>query len=407
MTVDVDVAARRDTLRTPVLAFLGVAVVLYLVMWGAGQSLPAQEAGKHPKDRPHLEHLDDQLGPWLWYDSAWYLDIASEGYSDRQVDAFLDGQQSSVAFFPSYPIVVRQVHRVVGDRPLAAMVTSFFAGLAFTILFWRWCRDRLSQRERQVALALLLLYPYAWFLFGTGYADALFLCATMGAFVLLDGGHPVLAGIVGVAATAGRPTGVAVVVGLAAVALDRRDAVDFATERPRVRIRRDRVRPLDAGVLLAAGGLIAWCVYLYVRTGDAFAFSTVQGAPGWDQPSGPHTWFKLGFFSRIIHLSAPVFTARLIAQAALAVVFLALVPRVVRRLGWGYGVYCVAIIGIPLIGTGDFQGVGRYLLAAFPVFAVAGAWLADRDRVRTVVVGVSGALLVVFSGLFATGLYLT
>jgi hypothetical protein len=406
MSVEVE-SAKRSGLRTPVFAFLGVAVVLYLVMWAAAALLPAQEAGKHPKDRPHLEHLDAELGPWLWYDSAWYLDIASEGYSTRQVNAFLDGKQSSVAFFPSYPIVVHEVHRVVSDRPLAAIVTTFLSGLGFVLLFWRWCRDRLSERERKVALALLLLYPYAWFLFGTGYADALFLCATMGAFVLLDGGHPVLAGIVGAVATAGRPTGIAVVIGLAAVALERRDAVDFAVERPRMRLHRERLRPSDLGVLLAAGGLIAYGIFLYVKTGDPVAFSTVQGAPGWDQPSGPHTWFKLGFFSRIIHLSAPVFTARLIAQAALALGFISLIPRVVRRIGWGYAVYCVVIIGIPLIGTGDFQGVGRYLLAAFPIFAVAGAWLADRDRVRTIVLASSATLLVAFSALFASGLYLT
>jgi hypothetical protein len=398
--------------RTPLLAFLGVALVLYVVVWAASSLLPAAEtAAKDPLDRPHLEHLDDQLGPWLWYDSGWYVGIAHEGYSDLAVDSFKAGKQSAVAFFPSYPIVVSQVDRAVGDEALSAIVTTFIAGLGFVLLFWRWCRDRLTARGRRVALAVLLLYPYAWFLFGTGYADALFLCATLAAFVLLEADHPVLAGVVAIVATAGRPTGAAVLIGLVAVALERRGAVDLSRERPRVRVHRERIKPRDAGVLLAISGLAAWCTYLYVRTGDPFAFSTVQGAPGWDQPSGPHTWFKIGFFSRIYHLSAPAFTIRLIAQAAVALVFLALIPRVARKLGWGYGVYCIAIIGIPLLGTGDFQGVGRYLLAAFPVFAVIGGWLDEREpgrrRLERLVIGTSGALLVVFTSLFATGYYLT
>jgi hypothetical protein len=394
-------------LRTPLAAFFAVAIVLYLVVWLAGAVLPEQEAAENPSDRPHLEHLDDELGPWLWYDSGWYVGIAHEGYSDHSIEMFDAGQQSAVAFFPSYPLVVRQVDRVVGDGALAAILTTFVAGLGFVLLFWRWCRDRLTPRGRRVALALLLLYPYAWFLYGTGYADALFLCATMAAFVLLDADRPVLAGIVAVVATAGRPTGAAVVIGLVAVALDRRDAIDWSRVRPRLVVHRDRIRFADAGVLLAISGLAAWCAYLYVRTGDPFAFSTVQGAPGWDQPSGPHTWFKIGFFSRIYHLAAPAFTIRLLAQAAMALLFLSLIPAVARKLGWGYGAFCVAIIGIPLIGTGDFQGVGRYLLAAFPVFAVAGEWLAEREGLRRVVVGASGTLLVVFSALFASGLYLT
>ncbi|MEY2405722.1 MAG: hypothetical protein QOG39_638, partial [Acidimicrobiaceae bacterium] len=101
------------------------------------------------------------------------------------------------------------------------------------------------------------------------------------------------------------------------------------------------------------------------------------------------------------------FTVRLLAQAALAMVFLALSPAVVRKLGWGYGVFTIAIIGNPQVGTGDFQGVGRNLLAAFPVFAVAGDWLAERDKVRQAMLGASATLLVVFSALFASGHYLT
>ena len=83
------------------------------------------------------------------------------------------------------------------------------------------------------------------------------------------------------------------------------------------------------------------------------------------------------------------------------------IPAVIRKLGWGYGAYCIAIIGIPLLGTGDFQGVGRYLLAAFPVFALAGGWLAERDVLRRVVLAASGTMLVVFTALFASGHYLT
>src|SRR3954453_9246342 len=135
---------------------------------------------------------------------------------------------------PRRPAVVRRVLPLVPDRrargesrgerpPARGDGHHVLQRARVRVAVLAMCRDRLSERERKVALALLLLYPYAWFLFGTGYADALFLCATLGAFVLLDGGHPVLAGVVGVAATAGRPTGAAVVIGLVAVALDRRN----------------------------------------------------------------------------------------------------------------------------------------------------------------------------------------
>ena len=53
------------------------------------------------------------------------------------------------------------------------------------------------------------------------------------------------------------------------------------------------------------------------------------------------------------------------------------VPAVARRFGWGYAGYVLVVMGIPLLGTKDFMSCGRYLLAAFPVFAVVGLGLAE------------------------------
>ena len=57
-----------------------------------------------------------------------------------------------------------------------------------------------------------------------------------------------------------------------------------------------------------------------------------------------------------------------------------LLPRVCRLFGWGYLAYAVVVLAIPIIGTKDFMGTGRYVLAAFPVIAAAGQFLADRRR---------------------------
>ena len=159
---------------------------------------------------------------------------------------------------------------------------------------------------------LLLVYPYAWFLYGSGYSDAFFLAVTLGAFLLLERDHPVLAGLVGFVALAARPTGTAVLIGLVAVALERRGVLTrdpsivagsggwWTRERARWHVHRDRFRPRDAGVLLAAGGLLSFMFFCFTQFDDAFAFATVQKAPGWDQPAGLHTWLKIGFFGHLV-----------------------------------------------------------------------------------------------------------
>jgi hypothetical protein len=172
--------------------------------------------------------------------------------------------------------------------------------------------------------------------------------------------------------------------------------------RDALRGARRKLQPKDAGVLLSLTGIVAWCAYLYRRTGDAFAFATVQAA--WAQPSGLHTWLKVNFFRQLAEV--PVFSLRLVAQVVIAAIFVSLLPTVLRRFGIGYAMLSFVLIVIPLIGSGDFQGTGRYLMAAFPVFAAAATVLADRDLMRKLVLGVSAVSLFVLTSLFATGTYL-
>ncbi|HEY4993167.1 MAG TPA: hypothetical protein VII33_13920, partial [Nakamurella sp.] len=131
----------------------------------------------------------------------------------------------------------------------------------------------------------------------------------------------------------------------------------------------------EAGVLVSGLGLVSWCVYLWTRFGDPLAFLTVQQAPGWYQGSGPHTWFKIAYFGTLIR--GPLENVLLLTpQALLCLCALLLLPRVWRRFGWGYGAYAFFVLAIPILGTKDFMGTGRYVLVAFPVIAAAGDFLA-------------------------------
>jgi hypothetical protein len=65
----------------------------------------------------------------------------------------------------------------------------------------------------------------------------------------------------------------------------------------------------------------------------------------------------------------------------------------------------VIALAIPIVGTKDFMGLGRYVLAVFPVFAAAGDVLAcSRYRWhRPAVMALSAVLLLVATALFAHG----
>lgn len=73
-----------------------VALLCTVAWWGA-RTDATPDAIQQTQDFPS--------GPlpraWVHWDSEWYARIAQEGYS------YQPGQQSPVAFFPLYPLVIR------------------------------------------------------------------------------------------------------------------------------------------------------------------------------------------------------------------------------------------------------------------------------------------------------------
>jgi hypothetical protein len=377
-------------------AFVAMVALTSLLAWSVFREVGSTFA---PLDGPAW------LDAWFHGDSGWYYAIAEDGYS------YVPGSQSSIAFFPAYPLAVHAVGLLLGnDWSTAAGWVTLVSAAGAVALFADWVRSRVSPRAAVVAVALLLVYPYSLFLYGSGYSDALFLLTALGSFALLERRHFVLAGLVGILATGGRPVGIAVLVGLVVRAVEmiaeertartarppalarvgggsgRADDPAPAGEAGPVPLRElwaavPAVRWRQAALLLSGAGLVGWMVYLGVRFGNPLAFVAVQEAPGWNQGSGPYTWFKVVFFGTLVkELWANI--ALLVPQALACLAAVLLLRTAWRRFGWGYTAFAVVSLAIPIIGTKDFMGAGRYTLAAFPVIAAAAVVLTDSRRPR-------------------------
>lgn len=357
------------------------------------------------------------FGGWFRFDGRWYDLIVTQGY-------WFNGPsvQSSVAYFPGYPIVLWILHAVTGiSVKLLGSIVTIACGAGVAVLFVSWGRLRATDRVARIALITLLLYPYAFYLMGAVYGDALFLLAALGAFVLLERDHAVLAGLSGAVATATRPVGIALIVGLIALTLWRRHVIEASDGRLRMRVEWRRLRWADSGVLLSFGGLLGYMTFLGIRFGHPFAFDEVQQAPGWDQGAGPRTWFKITWFQQIKNLPTwfidwirngdtatfekVMYAITVIMQGFFVLGFLFLAWQGWRRYGWGYGVYSFALLAIPLLGTKDFQGSGRYLLAAFPCFLALGSIFEDRFALRWAWWGSSAFVLLAWAFAFGRGYY--
>jgi Gpi18-like mannosyltransferase len=374
--------------------FLGVAAALFGFMWlFADARMP-----RYYHDMTPANYGGPQcLKGWVKYDAGWYRDIAESGYYYRG-----DEEQSSVAFFPAYPLTMRGLQNAFGGNMVTwGIPVTFAAGLVSVVLFHRWAARRFGRRAAVLGTALVCLWPYAFYIYGTVYADAMFLAFVLLAFAFVDAGHNALAGLAGAVATATRPVGVAVLLGLTAVVWEQNRR---AGRRP-FRQRR------DWSVLLAAGGLGAYATYLWVRFGTPFAFAVAEGAPGWDQKSTPATWFKFAYFDRIASFrdQGLLYPINLTAQMLLALSLLLIVIKARDRIGLGRTVYAVTVLAIPLIGSKDFQGLGRYCIAAFPAFGALGYYIAQHIsvRMRVLLLVSSTVFLGVLSSAYARGSYVS
>ncbi len=381
-------------------------------------------------DKPEAFYAGPRwLGGWVRFDAGWYRSIADNGY-------FFKGEteQSSVAFFPLYPLLTRWLSHAFGGDPSAwGVLITLLSGFGVAVLFWNWASARLAPPAARTAFAMLAVWPYAMYLYGAVYADALFVFLVLAAFVSIERGRVPLAAVFGALATATRPVGIAVVAGLTARVLEQRGVLRLAfLDRIRwfgpqgaragapealrdptidqgriLALEPRRLRITDPLVLLSISGLMVYVVYLWQKFDDPFAFATAEAAPGWDQGPGPKVWLKTAWVSRLVHLpgSGPRYFAGITVQGLLVLGLVLLVPRVVKRFGWAYGVYTLALLAFPLLGSKDFQGLGRYALGAFPAFAVAGELLAERPRLRRAWFAVAFCAMCFFSAAFARGGY--
>lgn len=374
----------RSAPRTVALVALGALVTCTVAVAVASWAFPE---GYSPA-RESWPGLPPPLG-WARYDAGWYVHIATVGYS------YSPGAQSPVAFFPAYPLVLRGLATLGLNPYLGGILLTMVCGVLALGLFTHWARTRGDEAMARDAGLLLALYPFAFFLYGAVYADALFLLLIVGAFLLLERGHLVPAVLLAAVATAARPVAPALVLGLLARRLEWK------------RERGQRWSAVDLLPVLAAAGFLLYVFYLWRTFGEPMAFVKVQSAPGWDQPPGWRTWAKVSWFRGFSPYMTVGDFLRLVGHAAFTLGALALVWPTVRRLGWGYGLYAAAIVGLPAVSSKDFMGMGRYLLAAFPLFLTLALLLRERPRLRRGVMATSAVLLVALAAVYGTAEYVS
>jgi len=323
------------------------------------------------------------------WDSGWYFDIARQGYY------FNPNGESSIAFFPLYPLLMRAAAWPFGGTDKALWVAGITISCAAFALALGTVH-RLTQKvtgNREAARRSVLymaVFPFSLF-FTRVYAESLFLLMSALAVSRAYDRRWVAAGLCGALATLTRPNGILIALPLACMAFG---------GRPGIRELVMRLAAL-APIPMALGGYSA---YVYTLSGDPLAWLSAQahwgyslGHPPWEQLLKLIERFaKHGFYDYFFVSSMAPYR---LFHGVVALIFLALTPAIFKNIGVGMGVYVLASLLVPLSGSA-LEGVGRYAAVLFPAFMLGGN--VKSPRVNEAILIVSALFLALFVTLFAT-----
>jgi hypothetical protein len=325
--------------------------------------------------------------PWwdIWgvLDSGWYLRIAAQGY----LAGSADGQGSTLAYFPVYPVLVKALALVTGDALVAGVLLSNLCFLGALWLLYDLVRARTDAQVASATVLLAAFFPGSY-VFSSVYTESLFLLLSLASLHYALRDRWGMAGLLGAALTGTRLLGIAVLAPLALLWVERHGWVSLRRLRGWVRL---------APLALVPGGLAAFMLFLDHLTGDPLAFLHAQA--GWDR----------GFQNPVLAFLTPLWhpTSYNWFQTLFGLVCLgALVPLARRRL------WPELVLALLLLGTPPFNGVpyaplesyARYCLVAWPAFVGLALLLREHGQVRTTVIAMLATLDGLLMAFWATGM---
>ncbi len=352
-------------LRLKIVYWYLASRALLVLQLSLGLAIPAGVFGEPPDVYHHF----------IRWDAGWYLSIIDDGYS------YVPGKESSVAFFPVYPMTVRLLASVFGHSRFLALLVSNAAlfGAAWFIgaIAYRFWRD-----EKIAALSVLffLLAPATIFYSGI-YTESFFVLFCSASIYFALSRRWWLAGMSGALATGTRTVGIALVLAL---------LFEYFTDEHGKLGWRKPGRDVLALALVPVG-LVAYMIYQWHTFGDALAFS--EASKAWGRHFAP-PWVSL-LQMRRFH---PEYNLLVVFALVFTAIGLVTVYRE-RKVLFVFGA-CVTLL---CLSSNMLESQSRYLSSVFPAYFGVAKLAARWPIVERSVLAVSVLLLANVALRFARG----
>jgi hypothetical protein len=313
------------------------------------------------------------LNLWGVWDTGWYMNIAQNGYTPNSLHQVIS-QQTNIAFFPLYPLLMKFLGSVTGSNYLAGLIISNFCLIVSCVYLYRLVRLDSDKKSAIKSIKYLFLFPVSFILSGV-FTESLYLALTLMCFYYARTGKWHLVGITGFFLSLTRSIGVFIFLPLLYEGLMPllRENKNFKS----LKNSKNKIMPLFYLTLIPLG-LISFMIFNYHLTGDFMAFAHAQVT--WQRHTGNPLEFLINGYR------GNIYTAFEAAFASTAIFIFILFYRKIR---FSYWLFCMYSIFIPL-STG-IQSMPRFILVLFPIYIL----FADitKNRVSEDLVMLSFALL--------------
>lgn len=328
-------------------------------------------------------------GSLRYWDARIYLDIAGSGYPPTRCSIVQCDYHD--AFLPGLPLLISSATLVVRDPVLAGWLVSL---LAEAVALWYIARLVAAERDRaaaQLSVWLVALAPTALF-FTAIYTEAPFIAAVAASLYHARRGETQKAAIAGAIACCFRLTALAL---LPALALEH--------------VVRKRWRRPSHLVLLAIipVPLVAYCVYMQLHTGDAFAYLDAQRSPSFDHTLA-YPWDGLqSSWNTMLSATSGETRSIFAREVAFGLLGLALCCAMwaSRRIPASLSLYCT-LAWLFASSLSFWRSEPRYDLALFPSVLLVADLTARVRTLRPALVAASGALMCAGVAIYSQGRWL-
>ena len=339
---------------------------------------------------------------WSQWDSIHYEAVAQSGYIDRV----------GAGWLPGYPMLVAFTRVMTHDTQMAGVAVTVASGLVAAWLLGRLVAEkRFTPLEQRAAVATVLTWPFAFFLYGAVYPMATYLAIALGAFLAVERRRTAAPVLLAAAACLVRPEALVLALSIV-VAICLRDGIVTVHDgggsgrwrRQRIRFDRSALQARHGWLVVSVAGLALLAAHAWATFGSPFAYAQAQaevsrGGP----PLSLKNLLSLDYVSTMLGQEREVSSA--VVQTIgllLLLAVIALTPAVARRLGGGYAVLSAATAVFVYVSLPDFVSTPRYLATVFPVLIIIGLWIARRARpLRVILLACSGSIMVVLHLLYS------